>query len=470
MKEKTNIRKEAICAGRITLPQAVKEILNRIGQAGFEAYAVGGCVRDSLLGREPQDWDITTSALPAQVKEIFKRTIDTGIQHGTVTVMIDHVGYEVTTYRIDGEYEDARHPREVSFTASLLEDLKRRDFTINAMAYNEEAGLVDAFDGMRDIKEKIIRCVGEARCRFEEDALRMMRAVRFSAQLGYEIEEETTKAIKELAPNLKKVSVERIQAELIKLLESEHPDYLRKAYETGLTAVFFPEFDEAMKTPQNHPHHCYGVGEHILHSLNWVKPNRVLRLTMLLHDIGKPRVRRIGEDGFDHFYGHGDVGEKMARDIMKRLRMDNDTIEKVCRLVKYHDLRPAVRSVAAAEAGMKAEIRAVKRAIVKVGPPLFDLFLQVQQADLLAQGSYLREEKQKALDRVRQIYHKILAEGDCLTLRDLAVTGKDLLAAGMKPGKEMGELLKRLLEYVLENPECNRKEELLDLAQQWRKH
>ncbi|MCI5585565.1 MAG: CCA tRNA nucleotidyltransferase [Lachnospiraceae bacterium] len=442
----------------IALPVAVKDILTKIHQAGWEAYAVGGCVRDSLLGRQPQDWDITTSALPAQIKGLFARTIDTGIVHGTVTVMVDHVGYEVTTYRIDGEYEDGRHPKEVSFTASLLEDLKRRDFTINAMAYNEEEGLIDAFDGMGDMQRKIIRCVGEARCRFEEDALRMMRAVRFSAQLGYEIEEETTQAIKALAPTLRKVSAERIQMELVKLLTSDHPDYLRKAFETGLTAVFFPEFDEAMKTPQNHPHHCYCVGEHILHSLTHINPERVLRLTMLFHDIGKPPTRRRDEAGIDHFYGHSTVGERMAKEIMKRLRMDNATIEKVCILVKYHDLRPEPAK------------RAVKRAVVKVSRELFGLFLQVQQADLLAQGNYLREEKQKTLNRVKQIYEEILEEGDCLTLKELALSGKDLLEAGMKSGKAMGDTLKRLLEHVLENPQDNKKEILLKLAEQWKEN
>ncbi len=443
---------------KIALPAAVKDILNRIHQAGYEAYAVGGCVRDCLLGRQPQDWDITTSALPAQVKSLFGRTIDTGLKHGTVTVMIDRVSYEVTTYRIDGEYEDGRHPKEVSFTASLLEDLKRRDFTINSMAYNEQEGLIDAFDGIGDMERKIIRCVGEARCRFEEDALRMMRAVRFSAQLGYEIEEETARAIKELAPNLKKVSAERIQVELVKLLQSGHPDYLRKAYETGLTAVFFPEFDEAMKTPQHHPHHCYSVGEHILHSLTYAGPERVLRLTMLFHDIGKPRTRQRDQEGIDHFHGHSAAGEKMAKQIMKRLRMDNDTIGKVCVLVKYHDLRPEPTK------------RAVKRAVVKVGPELFDLFLQVQQADLLAQGSYLRKEKQENLDRVKQIYEEILAEGDCLTLKELALTGSDLKEAGMKPGKAMGAVLRGLLEHVLENPEDNQKEVLLKLAEQWKEN
>lgn len=440
---------------RITLPTTVRELLKKIQEAGYEAYVVGGCVRDSLMGERPQDWDITTSALPMQIKDIFPRTIDTGIQHGTVTVMVNHVGYEVTTYRIDGEYEDGRHPDRVTFTGSLLEDLKRRDFTINAMAYNEKDGLVDAFGGRQDMEKKVIRCVGEARCRFEEDALRMMRAVRFSARLGYSIEENTAAAIKEMAPRLKQVSAERIQTELTKLLVSEHPDYLRAAYETGLTKVFFPEFDRAMETPQNHPHHCYSVGEHLLHSLLWVKPDKILRLTMLLHDIGKPEVRTTDEEGVDHFYGHSSVSRRRAEGILKRLKFDNDTIRKVCRLVEYHDLRPLPVPAA------------VRKAITKIGPELFGLFLQVQQADLLAQAPDKHEEKQQALNRIIQVYEQILADEDCLTIKDLAVTGHDLEKAGMKPGKAMGDTLKRLLEHVLEIPEDNEKEKLLGLAGQW---
>ena len=244
---------------KIQMPEDVKYILEKLNSAGYEAYAVGGCVRDSILGRIPDDWDITTSAKPEETKALFPRTIDTGIQHGTVTVMCNRVGYEVTTYRIDGEYEDSRHPKEVIFTADLLEDLKRRDFTINAMAYNhlededngdrtyKNVGLVDAFGGIEDIENKIIRCVGNPIHRFEEDALRMMRAVRFSAQLGYEIEEETKNAIGVLSGNLANISAERIQVELVKLLISNHPDYLRTAYETGMTKVFFPEFDRQWK-------------------------------------------------------------------------------------------------------------------------------------------------------------------------------------------------------------------------------
>ena len=249
---------------KINIPQKAAQILKTLNAAGYEAYVVGGCVRDSILGREPGDWDITTSALPEQVKELFRRTVDTGIQHGTVTVMMDKEGFEVTTYRVDGEYHDGRHPDAVTFTRSLEEDLKRRDFTINAMAYHPEHGLVDLFGGMEDIGKRIIRCVGNPVERFTEDALRMLRAVRFSAQLGFTVEENTKAALARMSGNLEHVSAERIQTELVKLLVSDHPDYLRTAWETGLTREFLPEFDACMETEQNTPHHCYTVGEHIL--------------------------------------------------------------------------------------------------------------------------------------------------------------------------------------------------------------
>ena len=306
---------------RIQIPEHAREVIATLQNAGYEAYVVGGCVRDSILGRVPQDWDITTSARPEEVKALFHRTIDTGIRHGTVTVMMDKEGYEVTTYRIDGVYEDGRHPREVTFTPSLREDLKRRDFTINAMAYNEEEGLVDLFGGMEDIEGGVIRCVGNAAERFNEDALRILRAVRFSAQLGYGIEEETGRAIRELAENLKRISAERIQAELIKLLVSPHPDTLRVAYEMGITKVILPEFDRCMETPQNHPHHCYSVGEHLLVALQTVEPRKELRLVMLLHDIGKIFIvetimtygRNLIDSEFEIIQSHTLVGASLLR-------------------------------------------------------------------------------------------------------------------------------------------------------------
>lgn len=433
------------------IPSKVETIINILETAGFEAYAVGGCVRDTLLGRTPNDWDITTSARPEQVKELFHRTVDTGLAHGTVTVLMDKEGFEVTTYRVDGEYEDGRHPKEVTFTASLEEDLKRRDFTINAMAYNHRKGLVDLFDGQKDLEGKVIRCVGDPLERFTEDALRIMRAVRFSAQLGFSLETDTRKALSVLAPNLKHVSAERIQVELVKLLVSPHPDYLRIAYEAGITKEFLPEFDLCMETPQNTPHHCYTVGEHILHSLLYVKEDRVLRITMLLHDIAKPVVRKTDENGRDHFKNHGPEGEKMAKSILRRLKFDNDTISKVTRLIRWHDLRPSSDPVE------------VRKAMNIIGEDLFPMWMEVQKADSQAQSDYLAEEKRARQEGVRRTWEKIVREGQCVSLKGLAVTGSDLIAAGMKPGKEMGAVLHMLLEKVLEEPELNEKDKLLKL-------
>lgn len=438
----------------IDAPISVMKIIETLEQAGFEAYAVGGCVRDSLLGRNPSDWDITTSARPEQVKALFSHTIDTGIRHGTVTVMLEHVGYEVTTYRIDGEYEDSRHPKEVIFTPLLTEDLKRRDFTINAMAWNPRAGIIDEFGGMEDLDEGIIRCVGSPEERFSEDALRMMRAVRFSAQLGYEIEPATKAAIRKLAPNLTHVSAERIQVELVKLVESMHPDYLRVAYETGITRVVLPEFDLCMETEQHNPHHCYTVGEHMLHSMLAVSSNRYLRLAMLLHDIAKPEKKKTDEQGIDHFHGHQEASEEMAKVILRRLKFDNETIRIVSRLIGFHDYR------------FPAERRSVRRAVWKVGEDLFPMLLQVKEADTMAQSLYERAEKLEWIAKVEKLYREILKDRECLSLKDLAVTGRDLIRVGCAPGPELGRILNEMLQDVLEHPEHNNKEYLLQSIRQ----
>lgn len=436
---------------RIRLPQKVHDIIETLQAAGYEAYAVGGCIRDSVLGKEPDDWDITTSAKPEEVKKLFRRTIDTGIIHGTVTVMMDKEGFEVTTYRIDGKYEDSRHPKDVTFTANLQEDLRRRDFTINAMAYNEKDGLIDIYEGLQDIDKGLIRCVGVAKERFREDALRMMRAVRFSAQLGYTIEDKTKEAIKELAPTLQNISAERIQTELVKLLVSDHPDYLKTAYETGITAQVLPEFDICMKTAQNNPHHCYSVGEHILHTLCYVKADKALRLGMLFHDIGKPQTLTIDETGITHNHGHPAAGEEMAVNVLKRLKFDNDTIDKVKKIVRNHDrnIEPSAKSV--------------RRAVHYIGEDIFPLLFSVKYADIMAQSSFQREEKLRKLQELKEIYEQILKDRDCLSLKDLAVSGSDLIAAGVKPGKEIGDILRKLLDIVIDDPLCNNKDYLLSL-------
>lgn len=442
----------------IRLPDKVKQIIQRITDAGYEAYAVGGCIRDSLLMRTPDDWDITTSAAPFQVKELFSHTVDTGIKHGTVTVLIGGEGFEVTTYRIDGEYKDGRHPSGVIFTPSLEEDLKRRDFTINAMAYNETDGLVDIFDGMGDMERGLIRCVGDPAERFSEDALRMMRAVRFSAQLGYQIEEPTAEAIRRLAPDLKRISAERVRTELVKLAVSPHPEYLKTAYELGITKVILPEFDACMETPQNNPHHCYNVGEHTLESMRHVPACKVLRLAMLLHDIGKPETVTADEQGIDHFHGHPMRSEEISRRILKRLKFDNHTIEQVAKLVKYHDY------------WVEPSQRCVRRAVMKTGEDIFPLLLQVKRADMEAQSGYQREDKEENLKAVAALYEQVATQKQCVSLKTLAVSGRDLMEhAGMSPGKKVGEVLNYLLNLVIEEPSRNEKEILIREAERYLK-
>lgn len=434
---------------RIELPDHVKFILHTLEENGCEGYAVGGCVRDALLGRVPQDWDIATNAKPQQVKALFRRTIDTGLQHGTVTVMLDHIGYEVTTYRIDGEYEDGRHPKAVSFAGSLSDDLMRRDFTINAMAYNGAAGLVDLFGGREDLEKGLIRCVGEAEERFAEDALRMMRAIRFSAQLGFAIEERTFDAIRRLSGTIQKISAERIQAELLKTLTSAHPDHVRFFYETGLSAYFLPELDRMMETGQNNPHHCYSVGEHALHSLSEVPENKVLRLAMLLHDVAKPLCKTTDEAGIDHFHGHPAQSARMAKTILRRLKMDNETIARVTQLIRWHDDNPPLSQ------------RNVRRAICRAGVAQYPDIFAVKRADIRAQSDYKKEEKLRYVDDYEAVYRQIIEQKQCLSIKDLAVDGSDLLAAGVPQGRAVGEKLQALLELVLEDPGRNTREYLL---------
>lgn len=435
------------------IPENAAVILKGLSEAGYEAYVVGGCVRDSLLGREPKDWDITTSARPEQVKAVFAHTIDTGIEHGTVTVMIGKEGYEVTTYRIDGEYEDSRHPKEVQFTSQLLEDLKRRDFTINAMAYNPDRGIVDAFDGIGDLERKIIRCVGVPQERFDEDALRIMRAVRFSAQLGFEIDGPTKEAITEKVQQLENISAERIQMELVKILVSDHPEYMRLACDLGITAVVLPEYDRIRGVSQHTPNHIYDVEEHTLRAMMNIVPDKVLRLTMLMHDFGKPDVKKVVEGSREIFYKHPEVSAAYAEKIMRRLKFDNDTRTKVVRLVKWHGLKYDASEVS------------VRRALNRVGQDIFEDFIRVQHADIEAKNPAVIPGKLALLAEKEKTYHKVIAEGQCFTVRQLAIGGLDLIRAGIEPGPLLGAVLDKLTEAVIDDQRMNNKEKLLELAE-----
>lgn len=448
---------------RFHIPKKVNDIIEELMKRGHEAYAVGGCVRDMVLGREPEDWDITTSATPLEVKKIFRRTVDTGILHGTVTVLMDKDHYEVTTYRLDGEYEDNRHPKQVSFTSSLAEDLKRRDFTINAMAYNEKEGFVDLFDGLEDINRGLIRCVGSPQERFDEDALRILRAVRFSAQLGFTIEAETLKAIRNRCENLNHISAERIRVELTKLLTSDHPNRLRDLYQVGITKVILPEFDAMMTTPQKNIHHIYNVGEHTIKAVEEVagrlaeqrfssRERAILRWTMLLHDVEKPGTISVGKDGQNHFYGHQEKGAVTAKNILRRLKFDNDTIAAVTHLIRLHDYRFVLTP-----AGMR-------KAAAKIGREAMELLFEVNWADTSAKNPRYTIEKFEQLEEARRLYQEIVDREECVNLKELKINGEDLIRLGLKPGREIGELLNRLLTVVLEEPEKNNTDTLLAIA------
>ena len=448
---------------RFHIPKKVNDIIEELMRHGYEAYAVGGCVRDMVLGREPEDWDITTSATPLEVKKIFRRTVDTGILHGTVTVLIDRDHFEVTTYRLDGEYEDSRHPKQVSFTSSLSLDLERRDFTINAMAYNEKEGLVDLFGGMEDLRKGLIRCVGSPEERFDEDALRILRAVRFSAQLGFTIEAETLKAIRERCENLKNISAERIRVELTKLLLSNYPDRLRELYQLGITKVILPEFDAMMLTPQKNIHHIYSVGEHTIKAVEEVagkleehrystRERIILRFTMLLHDVEKPGTISMGKDGQNHFYGHQEQGADTAKNILRRLKFDNDTIDAVTHLIRWHDHRFVLTP-----AGMR-------KAAAKIGREAMELLFEVNRADTLAKNPKYTKEKFERLEVARRLYQETVDREECVSLKEMEINGRDLIQLGLKPGRKLGEILYRLLSIVLEEPEKNKRDTLLAIA------
>ena len=436
----------------VILPENISKLIRIIKENGFDAYAVGGCIRDSLMGRRPHDWDVTTSAKPEEIKRIFRRTIDTGIEHGTVTVLMDRDAYEVTTYRIDGVYKDCRHPSSVRFSSDLKEDLKRRDFTINAIAYNDEEGLVDPFNGVRDIKKGIIRCVGVPEERFSEDALRIMRAVRFSAQLGFEIEPQTRAAIKGLSENLSKISAERIAAELIKTITSPSPEKIRDAYELGITNVVLPEFDRIMQTEQNTKHHIYTVGEHTIRTMMNIAPERILRLTMLFHDMGKPELKTTDEFGTDHFKKHAFASERISKEIVRRLKLDNDTIRNVSLLVLFHDWH------------LIPDEENVRRLVHALGHELMPAFLAVQWADLAGQSDYNAEFKEKRIRNTEILYERIRERGDCTQIKELKINGNDLLELGLKKGPAVGEILNAALDEVLKDHERNDREYLLGFA------
>ena len=408
----------------LNMPEAVKIIINEIQKHGMEAYAVGGCVRDTLLGKVPDDWDLTTSALPEDIKAIFNKTIDTGIAHGTVTVMIEKIGYEVTTYRIDGEYEDGRHPKSVEFSARLLDDLCRRDFTINAMAFNEKCGLVDEFGGINDLNAHIIKCVGDPVMRFTEDALRMMRAIRFSAQLGFVIEENTWNAILKLAPNIKKISMERVHVELGKTLMSDNPDYVYKYAESQLFAPILPSLSEALTGRYS---------KRILATLRRVRKDISLRYAALLST----------HSGAE------------AASVLRALKLDNKLIDTVSKLVDLN------------KTDIEETEPAVRTALNKYGKEFLPLLYEFIEAQVYASEEITgisNPGKIKHLNTLRRLGKEILERGDCYTIKNLDISGNDLIEYGLS-GKEIGKTLDALLKVVIENPKLNDKATLVAMIE-----
>lgn len=422
------VRETSICSRSATsisikMPENVAFIIDTLEKNGHEAFAVGGCVRDAIMGRIPHDWDITTSAKPEQVKALFRRTIDTGIKHGTVTIMLGKVGYEVTTYRIDGEYVDGRHPKEVIFTDNLIEDLKRRDFTINAMAYNDRAGVVDAFDGISDLENKIIRCVRVATERFTEDALRILRALRFSGQLDFSISDDTCQAIEALAPNLSKISKERIQSELDKLITSCHPDRISLVQLYRLNKYIFEGADSLTQSDTF-------IYKNIITIMELLPQNHYLRWAALM------------------------LYESQPETVLKKLKFDNKTVDICGRLIK------------AARTELPSDKPGLRRMVVRFGKDLFvdylfDFLYAISNAGLLSHSS------RQDLEHIHEMYKEIVAAGDCISMKDLAIKGSELIACGFEPGKKLGEILNMLFEQVLDNPKLNDYDTLLSMAESY---
>lgn len=441
----------------IEIPAPVQFIIRELETCRHEAYMVGGCVRDSVMGRIPHDYDICTSATSNEIIGAFpnQEIIATGLQHGTVTVLINREPYEVTTYRIDGKYSDNRRPDSVEFTNSLTEDLHHRDFTINAMAYNSTNGLVDPFGGGKDIENSVIRCVGSAHDRFNEDALRILRAIRFAAQLNFGIAEETDEEIHKSIGLLENISIERVTSEFSKIVSS-HSFHIMLMLYNDVFSLFIPELKNMIGFKQNNPYHLYDVFEHTVHALkNCESQDMIVRLAVFFHDFGKPHSYQDGEDGIRHFKGHGRVSADMTDMIMRRLRFDNDTREKVVELVYYHD------------ASFVKGKKYVKRWLNKIGEIQFRRLLAVRRADIMGQSNKYEQDRLKDLLFIESLIKEMIADRDCFTVKDLSVGGKDLISIGYRPGYQIGEALKKLLELVVNEEVENKKDELLELAKRW---
>ncbi|MDL2205557.1 HD domain-containing protein [Eubacteriales bacterium OttesenSCG-928-N13] len=436
----------------------VRMLLERLLQEGHQAYAVGGCVRDSLLGRSPHDWDITTSATPEQTRSCMGelRTFDTGLHHGTLSVLVDGTIYEITTFRADGEYLDHRRPDSVQFVHDIKKDLARRDFTINAMALDIEGNLIDPFGGQQDLRDGSIRCVGDPNARFEEDALRILRALRFASCYGFSVEQQTAQAMREKQALLRFVSAERIYEELKRMLCGQGVHGVLMAFPDILSQII-PEIAKAVRFAQHNPHHDSDVWEHTLRAVAAVPPESALRLAMLLHDLGKPECFTMDEQGIGHFYGHAKPSERIARDALHRLKADRRTTQRVVTLVRVHDL----------DISPTEEI--IKRRLNTLGEQMLKDLIHVQRADSLAQSSLGRQERLDALDQCEQLLERLLQERACFSLNQLVVKGGDLIGIGVPEGMQVGMMLHALLEQVLDGTLPNDRDALIDAAKRMMK-
>ncbi len=441
---------------KMQIPDAVGAAMRALKREGYEVYLIGGCVRDHLMHMRPHDFDLTTDATPEEMMSVFAdyKVIETGIRHGTLTVIVNSMPIEITTYRVDGAYEDNRHPTSVSFTRNLREDAARRDFTMNAIAMDVDGNLRDSFDGCADIKARMIRAVGDPDVRFEEDALRILRGLRFAAVLGFEIEEQTSAALRRKAALLRSISAERVREELFKLICGRYARQIIAKY-TDVLGVVLPELLPMHGFDQKNRHHCYDVLTHSLIAMENLAPKPYLRLAGLFHDVGKPSVFTQDESGEGHFYGHAEKSEEICGAILSRLKVDNLTKTRVLTLVKYHDVPIA------------AEEKSVRRYLAKLGEEnLFDLCL-LKRADNLAQGEQWRY-RQSEIDALEACIRKVVADGDCFSMKSMALCGADLIALGVPPGKRLGELLKIAFEAVLDGTCENNREELIKLLKEKR--
>ncbi len=441
---------------RINVPERLSEIISRLEKAGHKAYPVGGCVRDSLRGGAPKDWDAATSALPEEVKDAMSGTgfkiIETGIKHGTVTILARGEAYEITTFRVDGGYSDNRRPDSVEFVADINEDLSRRDFTINAIAYDcENDVIIDPFGGAEDIERRLVRCVGEPEKRFSEDSLRILRGLRFASVLGFEIEARTAAAMRRLAPLLKNVSSERVYAELKMILCGENIETVLREYR-GVFACVLPELEPMFDFPQQNPYHCYDVWEHTIHAVPAVPPESVLRLAALFHDSGKPacHTRETLADGsrIDHFYDHAAVSAELIAGALERLKADNRTKERAEYLVLHHGdmISPTKKSVKRRLSRISAEF--------ENGREMFDMLIALKLADVSAQAEHVRGTRKAELREVVKIADEITAESECLSIKDLAISGYDVMDMGFS-GPEVGKVLNSVLEAVISEEAAN---------------